>query len=80
MRLGSIRAFHLLRHFLRRCRFKAILTRQLLVVGGDALKQGVEEVRERFRGTPHIFNLGHGITPQASPENVAELVRLVKGA
>jgi uroporphyrinogen decarboxylase len=53
---------------------------QLLVVGGDALKRGVEEVRERFRGTPHIFNLGHGITPQASPENVAELVRLVKGA
>ena len=41
---------------------------------------GVEEVRERFRGTPHIFNLGHGITPQATPENVAELVRLVKGA
>lgn len=53
---------------------------QLLVVGGDALKRGVEEVLERFRGTPHIFNLGHGITPQASPENVAELVRLVKGA
>jgi uroporphyrinogen decarboxylase len=53
---------------------------QLLVVGGDALKRGVEEVRERFRGTPHIFNLGHGITPQASPENVAELVRLVKSA
>jgi uroporphyrinogen decarboxylase len=53
---------------------------QLLVVGGDALKRGVEEVRRRFRGTPHIFNLGHGITPQASPENVAELVRLVKSA
>jgi uroporphyrinogen decarboxylase len=53
---------------------------QLLVVGGDALGRGVEEVRERFRGTPHIFNLGHGITPQASPENVAELVRRVKGA
>jgi uroporphyrinogen decarboxylase len=53
---------------------------QLLVVGGDALRRGVEEVLERFRGTPHIFNLGHGITPQASPENVAELVRLVKGA
>ena len=53
---------------------------QLLILGGDALKRGVEDVIERFRGTPHIFNLGHGITPQATPENVAELVRLVKGA
>jgi uroporphyrinogen decarboxylase len=52
---------------------------QLLVVGGDALKRGVEEVLQRFAGTPHIFNLGHGITPDATPENVAELVRLVKG-
>jgi uroporphyrinogen decarboxylase len=53
---------------------------QLVVAGGDALKRGVADVLERFRGTPHIFNLGHGITPEATPENVAELVRLVKGA
>lgn len=53
---------------------------QLLVLGGDALKRGVEDVLERFRDRAHIFNLGHGITPQALPENVAELVRLVKGA
>jgi len=26
-----------------------------------------------------IFNLGHGITPQADPDHVAALVRLVKG-
>lgn len=52
---------------------------QLLVLGGQALERGVREVLERFRGTPHIFNLGHGITPEATPENVAEFVRLVKG-
>ena len=52
---------------------------QLLVVGGSALERGVAEVLEAFRGKPHIFNLGHGITPEASPENVAHLVRLVKG-
>jgi uroporphyrinogen decarboxylase len=28
-------------------------------------------------GTPHIFNLGHGITPDAPVETVAELVRFV---
>jgi uroporphyrinogen decarboxylase len=53
---------------------------QLVVAGGAALERGVRQVLEDFRGGPHIFNLGHGITPQATPENVADLVRLVKGA
>jgi uroporphyrinogen decarboxylase len=51
---------------------------QLLVLGGVALKSGVMEVHERFASRPHIFNLGHGITPEATPENVARLVELVK--
>ncbi len=53
---------------------------QLLVVGGKPLEEGARAVVEAFRGGPHIFNLGHGITPDATPENVAELVGLVKGA
>jgi uroporphyrinogen decarboxylase len=53
---------------------------QLLVAGGKCLEQGVQHVLEAFKGGPHIFNLGHGITPEATPENLAELVRLVKGA
>jgi uroporphyrinogen decarboxylase len=53
---------------------------QLLVAGGKFLEQGARHVLEAFKGSPHIFNLGHGITPQATPENLAELVRLVKGA
>ena len=52
---------------------------QLLVVGGDALERGARAVVEAFKGGPHIFNLGHGITPQATPENLAHLVRVVKG-
>ncbi len=52
---------------------------QLLVVGGTALERGVRDVLERFNNVPHIFNLGHGITPEATPENVAHLVELVKG-
>jgi len=52
---------------------------QLLVAGGKFLEQGAQHVVEAFKDGPHIFNLGHGITPQATPENVAELVRLVKG-
>lgn len=51
---------------------------QLLVVGGAALAKGVQDVKAAFCNRPHIFNLGHGITPDASPENVAKLVALVK--
>ncbi|MCB2133898.1 MAG: uroporphyrinogen decarboxylase, partial [Rhodobacteraceae bacterium] len=31
-----------------------------------------------FAGGPHIFNLGHGITPDASPENVARMIEAVR--
>jgi uroporphyrinogen decarboxylase len=51
---------------------------QTLVVGGEALDDAATDVRIAFRSTPHIFNLGHGITPEATPENVARLVHSVK--
>lgn len=51
---------------------------QTLVVGGEALERAAREVLIAFQSAPHIFNLGHGITPEASPENVAALVHLVK--
>jgi uroporphyrinogen decarboxylase len=53
---------------------------QLLVAGGAVLEQGARAVIEAFQDAPHIFNLGHGVTPAARPEHVAELVRIVKGA
>jgi uroporphyrinogen decarboxylase len=31
-----------------------------------------------FSKGPHIFNLGHGITPDADPENVARMVEVVR--
>lgn len=51
----------------------------LLIAGGDALARGVDNVLEQFSRGPHIFNLGHGITPEAPIDNVEKLVRLVKG-
>ncbi|MES1200987.1 MAG: uroporphyrinogen decarboxylase [Pseudomonadota bacterium] len=53
---------------------------QLVVAGGRALEDGVDAVLAAFKGAPHIFNLGHGITPNASPDHVAQLVKLMKGA
>jgi len=52
---------------------------QALVVGGEVLEREARAVMADFAGGPHIFNLGHGITPEAKPEHVAALVKLVKG-
>jgi uroporphyrinogen decarboxylase len=52
---------------------------QTLVVGGETLERAAHDVLIAFQAAPHIFNLGHGITPDATPEKVAELVRIVKG-
>jgi uroporphyrinogen decarboxylase len=51
-----------------------------LVVGGRALDEAVDGILEAMRGRPHIFNLGHGITPDAPVENVARLVERVRRA
>ena len=50
----------------------------LLVSGGDRLVDETRRVVRAFAGGPHIFNLGHGITPDASPENVARMIEAVR--
>jgi uroporphyrinogen decarboxylase len=52
---------------------------QWLIRGGEALSEEARRIVEDFRGSPHIFNLGHGITPPTPPENVAALVAALKG-
>ena len=52
----------------------------LLIEGGAALDRGIDRLLETVRGRPHIFNLGHGITPPTPPENVARLVERVRAA
>jgi uroporphyrinogen decarboxylase len=49
-----------------------------LIVGGAALDEGVDHVLQAFAGRPHIFNLGHGITPDTPIDNVARLVERVR--
>ena len=52
----------------------------VLIEGGVVLDRAVDTILEAVRGRPHIFNLGHGITPKTPPENVARLVERVKAA
>lgn len=50
----------------------------LMVVGGEALKSGVRAVRDAIPNKPQIFNLGHGITPDANPDHVTELLETLR--
>jgi uroporphyrinogen decarboxylase len=58
--------------------FQGNLDPLLLKSGGAALEAGVSRLLQAFRGTPHIFNLGHGITPDVPPENIARLMDLIR--
>ncbi|SFJ85901.1 uroporphyrinogen decarboxylase [Celeribacter neptunius] len=49
-----------------------------MVTGGQALVDEVRHVREAFSKGPHIFNLGHGITPDADPDNVALMIETLR--
>lgn len=50
-----------------------------MVTGGKALDDATRRVVQAFAKGPHIFNLGHGITPDADPDNVARMIAVVRG-
>jgi len=50
-----------------------------MVTGGQALTDEVRRIKAAFAGGPHIFNLGHGITPDADPDNVQRMVDALRG-
>ena len=49
-----------------------------MVTGGDALIRETRRVVQAFKNGPHIFNLGHGITPDANPDNVQVMIDTVR--
>jgi uroporphyrinogen decarboxylase len=50
-----------------------------MVTGGQALVDETKAIVKAFSGGPHIFNLGHGITPDADPDNVQRMIDAVRG-
>lgn len=50
-----------------------------VVAGGQAMRDGIDAILQSLGQGPLIFNLGHGITPQANPEHVRALVEQVRG-
>jgi uroporphyrinogen decarboxylase len=55
------------------------LDNALLAAGGSALEGEVKRIVDGFAGRPHIFNLGHGITPQTPIAHMEQMIRAIKG-
>jgi len=51
-----------------------------MVTGGDALINETRRICDALSGGAHIFNLGHGITPDADPANVQLMIDTVRGS
>ncbi|MBN2905385.1 MAG: uroporphyrinogen decarboxylase [Rhodobacteraceae bacterium] len=52
---------------------------KLMVTGGQELIDETKRIKKAFSKGPHIFNLGHGITPDADPENVHVMLEALRG-
>ena len=50
-----------------------------LVIGGDYLKKECDLILKKFNNKGFIFNLGHGITPDAKPKNVEMMMKYIRG-
>ncbi|KJZ20703.1 uroporphyrinogen decarboxylase [Loktanella sp. S4079] len=50
-----------------------------MVTGGQDLIDETRRICDAFSKGPHIFNLGHGITPDANPDNVQLMIDTVRG-
>jgi uroporphyrinogen decarboxylase len=50
-----------------------------MVTGGAALERATRRLLETLGHGPYIFNLGHGITPDADPKNVEALLKIIRG-
>jgi uroporphyrinogen decarboxylase len=49
-----------------------------MVTGGKALLQETAKILDCFSNGPHIFNLGHGITPDGKPENLQLMIDKIR--
>ncbi|MEZ6029225.1 MAG: uroporphyrinogen decarboxylase [Hyphomonadaceae bacterium] len=51
-----------------------------LVAGGPDLEARVGEIIAALKGRPHIFNLGHGVTPETPIPHVESVLKAIRSA
>ncbi|MGY2051663.1 uroporphyrinogen decarboxylase [Methylobacterium sp. JK268] len=52
---------------------------EILIQGGDTLDAAVDAILAATAGLPHIFNLGHGITPETPIAHVERMLARLRG-
>ncbi|MEO1492463.1 MAG: uroporphyrinogen decarboxylase [Pseudomonadota bacterium] len=67
------------RHAMPNVALQGNLDPLMMVLGGDPLGDAARKICRAMHGHPHIFNLGHGITPDADPGNVDVLLKAIRG-
>lgn len=50
-----------------------------LIAGGNSMARAIDDILDAMAGRPHIFNLGHGITPETPVSHVHDLLAHVRG-
>nr|NIM33376.1 uroporphyrinogen decarboxylase [Stutzerimonas stutzeri]NIP02732.1 uroporphyrinogen decarboxylase [Stutzerimonas stutzeri]NIQ27513.1 uroporphyrinogen decarboxylase [Gammaproteobacteria bacterium]NIQ44075.1 uroporphyrinogen decarboxylase [Stutzerimonas stutzeri]NIS58614.1 uroporphyrinogen decarboxylase [Stutzerimonas stutzeri] len=62
----------------KRCALQGNMDPALLSARPERIRQEAALLLQRYgHGSGHVFNLGHGITPDVDPEKVATLVNAV---
>ena len=51
-----------------------------LVAGGPGLETRVQEIIANLKDRPHIFNLGHGVTPEVPIANVEAVLKAIRAS
>ena len=74
----SVEAGWAARHLQRDGCVQGNLDPALMVEGGPRLIAETRRILRAFAGGPHIFNLGHGITPDADPDNVSRMLEAIR--
>ncbi len=49
-----------------------------LLVGGSQMIKSIDYILDSFRDRPHIFNLGHGITPPTPISSVEQMIKRIR--
>jgi uroporphyrinogen decarboxylase len=68
-----------IKDYQKHCPVQGNLDPTLLVSGGMALDEGVDDIMEQLASGPLIFNLGHGITPQTPIAHVEQMLKRIRG-
>ena len=50
-----------------------------LIDGGEMMKTSISRILDAFANRSHIFNLGHGITPETPVQHVFDLIGQIRG-